>query len=907
MFELFKKSDKLNTVSKETKSFQLELLLALIVAVLASLASFSTLLFCSNDLYPVTADSMGHLTKVRYLAECFSKLEFPSWFPQWYNGSTVMQYYPPLSYIMMAPIEMICHNVTLTYKIFCFFVLFSGGMGIWLFCRKYIGNWCGLFGIIVYCIQPFLTRSLYGAGVLAQGPVFAISPWYVLFILSYCLNPTKLKLFLISTLTFLLIISHAMHAFMVCFCIACVLFIFVLIKKIKLINFFSLGLSMAIGALIAGYWWLVGATSFETPGVPYLLEEAGLLYTATWDWFLPGEGNKAGLIFGISVSIACIIALLVYLISKHAKLNSENNRYFVLYNILLTFFTFVFSFGTRIPFFTLVPLYQSLVPGRILSLSSVSAAIACAYLVYSIMRFSKEKKILYKIMTSMICIIIMSTILFQLNPYNDKHDAVDINGIYDNVMAMNSGTGEPFDKGRYEWIAPVHSAETYFPVKYGFNTADGWNIEGTSHNRSIWSYNIALLSNCEDYVIKDMLFWNVRSILTLSDRTRLRKALEDSIYSFKYERGENEWNGGVLYTSDVPSSYFLTDKRNSITIGKGSPPVSLEFPFMVKDYSDDISTYSIEELKRYKLLYLVEPPIQTLTQAQQTESIIKELVKCGSTVIVEPSKTQTIPLFNVSAFDINFEGNPQLRKLETPFHSSIDKIDFYEKGITRALAGLDDVYYKLYENDGRLQNDIIGAKNIEEGKVYFIGMHLSQYLKSSTILINGYNREETYPYAEKIKTILNDLFSLTTYNKNFTPESFPVTSSKWDYKGGEFEYSVQSPQEITISESYTPRWKITVDGNPIPVKQRESLIVLDLPAGDHKVALKYGITKYGFVGYMITVFGLLLLILYLCFYHKLTDFYKSIGNKLASFFEFIDLFELNKEAPLPEDTKKPPS
>ena len=43
--------------------------------------------------FPVATDAMGHLTKIKYLAECFREWKWPSWFPYWYCGSTTVQYY----------------------------------------------------------------------------------------------------------------------------------------------------------------------------------------------------------------------------------------------------------------------------------------------------------------------------------------------------------------------------------------------------------------------------------------------------------------------------------------------------------------------------------------------------------------------------------------------------------------------------------------------------------------------------------------------------------------------------------------------------------------------------------------------------------------------------------------------
>ena len=871
--------------SRLRSTYSLELLFAILLAALASVAAFSTLLVSPNDVYPLTSDALAHLAKVRYLADCFSNLTIPSWFPFWYNGSAVTQYYPPLSYGIMALIEVVVCNVTVTYKIFCFIMLFTGGLGTWFFCRTLIGNWCGLFGIVTYCLQPFLTRSLFNAGVLAQGPIFAITPWYLFVLLIYAKRPSRNGFFFATILCFLLIMSHAMHAFMMCLCIMIVLAFFMLNKEISVRGFATLGMSMTLGGLLASFWWIVGVTGLENPGIPYLLNDAALLYTATLEWFLPGSGSKAGLVFGFSILIACIGAVALYLIERRNGTSSKKDHYYILFHIGLTLFTIIFSFGQHLPFFELVPFYKSLVPGRILSLTSASAAILCAYLIYSIYHLKKPKIFIKKGFSLSFCILIAILMVWTINPYQERHETMDVNDEYYRTFSSLGSAGAAFEKGRYEWIAPVNCAEAYFPIQYGYNTSDGWNIEGTPHNRTIWEFNVALASQCEEFVVKNLLFWNVRSVFTLKDNELLRNALENSIYHFKYERSSDEVNPGVLYASDIPSSYFLIDQRNALTVGKGSSYIAMEFPYMVKNYFEDITKYSMEELKNYKLIYIAEPPIETLSQAKRFETTVKELINSGVTVIIEPSLSQTIPLFGVGFNSIAFEENPQLiREPSDNLKFSVDQIDFQENGTTNALYGLDEVYYKLRANGGNVKNDIVGAKNVDNGKVYFVGMHLSQFLKAGNVWINGNVGTLYAPYADQVKALISDLMNQAPTDKNYAPIAFPVIDSSWSYKGGTFEYYSATDQQVTVSVTYSPRWKLKIDDQPAPVKDRENLIVIDLPAGEHKVSLTYGISNYGILGYAITVLSIIGFSLCVMFFNSFLNALGKLEKRISLYF-----------------------
>lgn len=141
------KKERPIVIGKPAGNILPEFLLAVLVAGGVSLAAFSNLLFMEEGLYNVTADGMGHLTKVVYLAESWKNLEFPSWCPFWYNGSTIAQYYAPLGYWMMAIVQIFTGDVMLTMKIYCFVSLFFGSLGVWAICRNTLGIGVGCSGL----------------------------------------------------------------------------------------------------------------------------------------------------------------------------------------------------------------------------------------------------------------------------------------------------------------------------------------------------------------------------------------------------------------------------------------------------------------------------------------------------------------------------------------------------------------------------------------------------------------------------------------------------------------------------------------------------------------------------------------------------------------------------------------
>ncbi len=531
---------------------------------------------------------------------------------------------------------------------------------------------------------------------------------------------------------------------------------------------------------------------------------------------------------------------------------------------------------------------KSLVPGRILSMSSITAAVIGAYAIRTIQRISNRKNIIIKLALTAINIGLIVFVIYDMNPYKYTHAMMNYDEYYDEYMPNLQGEGDEFDKGRYEWIAPVNCAETYCStIKYGYNTSDGWNIEGTPHNRTIWNYNIALTSGAEEYVVKDMLYWNVRSIFTLSERTKLLEALERYGFKFAAQQSEKYSRQGILYTSDAPSSYFLTDSRDCLVIGQSAGPVALEFPYMVNNVEMDITKLDKDELQRYKIIYIVDPILKTLSEIDKFEKLISDLIKCGTHIIIEPSLSQQLPICGVAAYDFKNDYDSRLIKQNNiNFTSSVDNIKFGERQLLRGLIGLDEVYYKLISENDRVSNVIVGTKNFGGGKVYFIGKHLSQYMKSSNIFIYGYRKDYNFPYAESSKTLLNDIFDLKEHNKNFVPEPFNVEPSSWNYKGVNFTYETDEEKEILISVTHTPRWKIKIDGKKTNYRSRENLVALILPKGKHNVEMRYGISVLGLIGYIISFMGLMLLIIFFIFFNKVLVVFNNIGIALHKFLEF---------------------
>ena len=866
--------------------FRTEIFLALIITGLACSAGFSNLLLASNQLYPAATDFMGHMCKVRFLAECLSKGEFPTWFPYWYNGTAVAQYYSPLSYWIMTPIYLFAQNVMVTFKIYNFAVLFIGGMGTWLFCRRKIAKWCGLFAAAVFCLQPYILLTIFREGQIAQEPIIALVPWYLLVLTSLSQNPTKKKYVICTVISVAMILSHASSAFMTCTCVAGSLLVFTLLRKINIRTLCLVISTIVFGGALTAFWSLVGVTGLENPGTPEVLIDRAKFASATIDWFLNTNPNSF-FVFAIPASVGFAAAALLFFYFRSKKQLGENENFYVPFLIIFTIVTVLFSFGSNLWLFNLIPMAKTLFAGRILSATAASTAILCGYLLSGLWRLTAEKGKRIKAVACIVCIIIIGATLYGMNPYKFTY-LIYGDSDFSKMMSSIDIGGTNFEKGRYDYqfYSGYNSSEDYYTIRDDFNATQGVNIEGTQHNNTLWNQNLALSVGDSEYVEKNQAFWNVRYLLLRND---FQKDFEQMLKRESFVKKADR-EGNTFYASKEPSSYFMTDPRNALLLGSGAPAIALEFPYLVYEQRTELSDYTLAELEKYKLIYLSEPAVDTIQQKESIEKKVTALAERGTTVVIEPVTTKGFPLFGVSTSEVMTEVSPVIVKQPTSgIDSDVNNIQINDGLIySKVLFGLDRPYYKLLQNDGRLQNDVIGVKYVGKGKVVFLGMHLSQYLKAVYATIWGLQDEDRYPSCMgQVKSLFEDMFKTYGVNTDFWPKSFPVEHAVWKEKGVDFSYSSRNARNITVSVTYTPRWHATIDGKPLAVGQKENLITLDLPAGEHKVSLVYGVTKYGIAGYIISALGLIVFLLFIGFYDIITRLAKRIFEKVGKYLQII--------------------
>ena len=814
-------------------AFRYELGFAAFISTIVIIWALWPFLSVSNASYPYTTDGLGHLTRVKYITECFKELKWPSWFPYWYNGSTVMQYYPPLSFVLLAIVQAVTDNIMITFKFTVFMAQLIGSMGVWYFCYRFIGSRIGIIGGILYAVHPFLLRSLLCGGEIAQIPIFAITPWLLCFSLLLFKEPTSFRWLLVCITGALLILSQPMHAFLVSICIGIIVLVLLVERNISISDGLLWVAAIGLGAGLGAFWSMPGVTHLENISIPYMLPEASAVYAAVLSFFDPASRSSGG--FYVSISML--------LLSFCSIIQIKRNK--LILPLLITMLIGIYlSFGEALPLYKLIPMHQSFVPRRFLSFSVLAAVILNVYLLKDIIARYQLGNYIYKTFYLILLSSMMILLAIDINP-RTMIIQTDYFKEYQQELKQISVTSNPFEQGRFTWVYPDASQIAYFPMIQGLNMADGWTIEGTPHNRAIWLHNIAISAHCNDYVVKNLLEWNVRSLLVANKFDELQNGLKNQ--GFKVL---NQGTGVSLFYNPAPSSYFMKQERDAIAIGLAAPGMVMNFPWMVQGRSVSLEDYNPKELAKFKLIYLIEPDVKDFKKFQK---IVNELAEENKTIIVSMGRSITWPLNDIIPYWETIQSGAVLVPTPgSPINFNV-ALDPDPNGRAPAMGNLDEVWMELHEGDKRVP--AVGYKKIGNNRIYYVGLSLGQQL-------NSYHGTE-------IKKLMEQLMDIAHPNKNFVPAAFPVTNAVWGHDGFSFSYNNPEPSSVLVSVTYTPRWKAKVDGENLEVSQLENLILVDLPAGSHTVSFHYGMTWVGRLGIVLSVFSLLIVIF---IYRRFEDF-----------------------------------
>lgn len=330
-----------------------------------------------------------------------------------------------------------------------------------------------------------------------------------------------------------------------------------------------------------------------------------------------------------------------------------------------------------------------------------------------------------------------------------------------------------------------------------------------------------------------------------------------------------------LYYLDKPSTYVMPVEEKILIIGKYSPTLAMAISPRIKaveggsDYLDD---YDQEFLKHFKTVVLYGFTYHDKTKA---EAIAREYVKGGGNLVIEMFNMGISPLAENPNF-LGVSGFPQkikepidleiLKNANGPLTDSIPRTftlpgEIYDTGdIVLPYIPMEEwnslEYAGLDQSLARLSNDadnfsILGYKNIDGGKVTFVGMNIFYHLFLT--------------HDQRELNLITSLIKNSNYGNNNNSGQFSAEQKALTSEYLKFEINNDQERLLLISMSYSAHWKAHLDGKPITIRPMEDLMVIQVPAGNYTLDIKYESTPITIFAWLVTIGAIIFLMVLLIF------------------------------------------
>lgn len=391
------------------------------------------------------------------------------------------------------------------------------------------------------------------------------------------------------------------------------------------------------------------------------------------------------------------------------------------------------------------------------------------------------------------------------------------------------------------------------------------------------------------YKIKDLnvRFFLANSILNgLEDANKknlgqeVTKTLTENDYKLIYrssEKDSNEIDLYQLYFQDKPSTYIMPVDQKVLVIGQYNStfaaavsPAKIDVLEGGSVYLDD---YPADFLKHFETVVLYGFSYRNKAKAEQ---IARDYTNQGGNLVIDLFNMGISPLASSPNF-LGVEGNSykinQEVKIETSGDEPLQKLiprsfnlpsEIFDMGNGkldyRPMKEWNSVeYVGLDESLAIVPDDadtfsVLGYKNIDKSKVTYVGLNFFYHLYLS------HDKNE----LEMVKNLIqNPNVSKDEIDNTNKPI---LTQKEWTPEKSRFEISAEKEQLLMISLTHSPHWKAKLDGKSIPIIEAESLMVVEVPAGNHTLELNYEPTKNSILGWVVTGGTGLFLVLMIIFY-----------------------------------------
>lgn len=646
--------------------------------------------------YPWGWDTYGHLFKGNILYDSIMEGNFfLNYHESWYNGIQPYRYWAPLPYYALALLNMFTGDIFKTYTVFTMFAFILGGLG-WLCWGYYLKrqNLALIFAILWFFVPDNL-RVFFAEGNIPFVMINSLLPFVLLFSYKTVRSEGTISYLSLSAFMSILTLTHAMLTAMV----GIGLFIYAVIDSIiskRYNNNFIMLLYAFMGIMLSSFWLFPalkgGILSLDENAVASVMESLTYPLSISLNPLIRFSSNET---YYFGLAFAAVSAFGLLFSTKRAR------AVFVVGLIILLGTT-----KAALPLLMNLPLNQLFWMRRF-------TAIALALIIIGVLIWKNLRK---SVLISLIILLVLdSAASFYVLGFNTKFPK-ELSESLDNAARASTQRIAVLDSSYFgsfpSYYIPYNKSEG------AKNQVYGWSWQGASTAQNIVMLNTALEMEYHELMFDRALELGADTLVVkknfISNLTKFDSAAAKSGYQKQREDGLN-----IIYKYPVGESFGTKVTYEGIAIGDYSTNVIYMFPKFTFGQNSYIDSYSYDELKSFKTVFLSGFKYKS---RQKAEELLIKLSSHGVRIVVDAEGLEDKflgvsqePIVISKAFKDIYYKNKKLEFQSFPAEFSSWKTGF--------LHGIDN-----NENYQIINNRIIrylGSKHNEN--LIFIGMNIPYF------------------------------------------------------------------------------------------------------------------------------------------------------------------------------------
>lgn len=739
-------------------------------------------------------DAWGHLFKSNLLYENIKEGNvYPLYTSLWYNGVQPFRYWAPLPYYVLAFLQWIAGgSISGAYVLFAGVSVFLGGLGWVLFGRAQKRIVLGTALGILWFFLPENIRVFFCEGNIPRMVTAIIIPYCVYTIWLFFIKRKNKAMFGIIACMIGITLSHVMIAAMVGIATFIFLFFYVISNK-EYKRAFQTLLIMLVSFAISGFWLLPalsgGLVGMDPEASASVMKSLAYSFKESLNPMIRMNGIIDTFYYGISIVVISVIGVLL------AKKGKKSGFITAIVIVLLTTVEVV-------PILSKMPLSQLLWMMRF-------ATIAYAFFYWSLLEWTSIRRYF--------CMILMGILILDCIPsFNIDRYYTQVAGKADEELeiakSITSQRVAILDLSAYGSYPSWQLCVGKDRVDYSY----GWAWQGATTSSNIVMLNTAVEYGRYSYVFDRCIeLGNDTVVLPINQVEESNTTESYLLYAAKQSQYElvKKTDKAYIFHRDTPEQFGVRSSYQGLAVGKNAELIVLSYPVFEVAKDEYIDAYSIEELTKYKVLYLSGFQYH---DKETAEKLLTEAADAGVRIVIDMSYVPEDPItkrssiLGVTAQVVTFNS----RYPDLVYKENVYEMDYFDSKNKK---------WRSTFIDGA--KDITGSVNFMNMNLPFVGTngHENIIFLGFNLLYHALQTSDSSAY-----TILNDILGLQT---DVIPEReiIPIhVEYGKDYISIDAE-SVPVNTTIAYQDTFESRGAIKDSNNLLVVEDKQTYIELKYP------------------------------------------------------------------------------